>query len=233
MLYIGRNFTRSIHAILLSMLLLTGISPAFSSSNPYPAIWAAHPFYLGAAAAYGSTDWSMMTAKCTPDDWQCTMIGMSVPIAADDNGFVGGVFIGYEIKDFFAVEANYAHFPKATISFDPNNFYPDLLPDGVTEIGSNTDVFYILGKFMTQLSTTPFRAFASAGIDFTYRYDVLADTIRIAPTFGVGINYLATEHFMLEFAFQYIAGYDKSSVTPAVDYIPFLYSLGLKVAYRY
>ena len=160
MLYISRNLTRSIHAILLSMLLLTGISPAFASGNPYLALWAAHPFYLGLSAGYGSTDWSMMSAKCDAEEgYPCTLILESVPSAAHDSGFVGGVFVGYEVKPSFAIEANYAHFPKATIKFSGLNLYDGLLPPGVTQIESDTDAFYILGKFMTQLSTTPLLKF--------------------------------------------------------------------------
>ena len=58
------------------------------------------------------------------------------------------------------------------------------------------------------------------------------DTRRDSVTFGVGFVYNISEHIMTELGVNYTAGYGESELNPAQDYVPFLYSGFLKLAYR-
>jgi len=220
------------------LFLLTALSLglnnlSFANGNPdildyHDALWRAHPFYFGAAVGFGSTDWSQLIPHCNPMDYLCdkSMLYWSAPKEAGDKGLVHGFTLGYEVKPSWAVEVNYLHFPTTLIQFDEVSFYPEVT------IRSYTYAVFGVAKFMTQIANTGFRGYANAGIDFTSRNDPLTQTVRVAPTFGVGINYVLASRAMFELGFQYIAGFGICDEIPAKHYIPFLYAITLKIMYR-
>ncbi len=213
--------------------LASGIATGYSRS--FTSLQETHPFYLGPVIGYGNTDWNMMVMDCNAHDVFCSAqtVGASAPISASgDDGLVWGVTLGYEFKPSFAFEASYLHFPSTLVRLnDPWNYYMAQGHDTI-EFSSETWALFAVGKFMTEIAESGIRGFANAGIDFTARDDVLADTIRVNPTFGVGVNYVFPSNFMLELAFQYMTGYGTADEVPANKYIPFLYSLSLKLLYR-
>ena len=76
------------------------------------------------------------------------------------------------------------------------------------------------------------RVYSSVGVAQVHRWDDMNENNRIAPTFGVGFNYNFAEHVMGELGANYTAGYGESELNPAKDYVPFLFSVFFKVAYR-
>ncbi len=192
----------------------------------------AHRFYLGFATGWGSTDWSHLVAKGDADE--IDLLKPSAPLSAGDSGFAYGFTLGYEMQEDFALEFNYTGFPVTTIHFDPDNFYAGgKFVDNLTTMKSHTYSFNIVAKFMVNVLQTGIRGFANAGGAVVYRSDVLTSIGHICPTFGVGINYVFIQRLLLEFGFQYTAGYGKATLYPAVNYIPFLYSIMTKLAYRF
>lgn len=147
--------------------------------------------------------------------------------AAEDDGLVYGLLAGVEVNPQFAVEFNYSHFPDSFITLDPFSTYWPL-----TQFVSKTHLFALIAKFMVPIAKTNVRAFASAGAGVTYRCDVLASKAHVGPSFGFGFNYLVNPHSMAELAFQYDAGFARSEVKTLNDFIPFLYSVDVKLIYR-
>lgn len=220
---------------LLAAATLLFFLGAAASANSFERLWQAHRFYFGPVLGYGSTDWSMMVMECDANDPFCSAqtVGSSAPIGTSgDNGLVWGVTAGYELKPSWAMEATYLHFPATQVRLnDPWNYYMEDGHDTI-EFSSETWAMFAVAKFMTEIGNSGFRGFANAGIDFTARDDELTNTIRVNPTFGVGMNYVFPSDFMLELAFQYMTGYGAANEVPANDYIPFLYSLSFKLLYR-
>ncbi len=193
-------------------------------------MWAAHPFYFGVEGGWGTTDWSHLTVRATnPDDY--ITLSLSAPTSATDKGPVYGFMTGYEINPHFAMEMNYMRFPNTTVIFDPFSLYA--FQDGIVEMNSSTYVYNIVGKFMVEMNNTGIRGFANAGASLIHRHDSLVDVGHIGATFGVGLGYVFPARVMLELAFQYYAGYGKVVLKPAINYIPFLYTVHLKLGYRF
>lgn len=186
------------------------------------------PFYIGTSLGYGSTDWDMLvTQKDSP-------ASLSSPIGADDDGFVWGFLMGYYLCSNFALETDYMHFAKATITFEnPNVYWPDQFT-GTTTITSNTSAVNLMGKFIIpSYLLTQLNLFANAGLALIIRNDVLAKKTHPGGIFGVGAIYTFAHHIMSQIAFQFYTGYGRSEVKPAVDYIPFLWQIHFVLAYRF
>ena len=194
------------------------------------AVWRTHPFYAGIELGWGDTDWGQLVAKGnTPDE--LVTLSLSTPIAAGDNGLVYGLMVGYEISTYFALEANYMRFPNTSVTFDALSLYT--AEHGVVHMTSSTYVYNFVGKFMVPIDHTQWRGFANAGAALTHRDDPLVNAGHITATFGIGVNYVFRLRYFLEFAFQYYAGYDKATLRPALDYTPFLYTLHMKLGFRF
>lgn len=215
----------------ISLILLNSLC-AYANDS-FDAMWKSHPFYFGPMLGYGNTDWSMLTIQCDTNDPECdsNSLALATPISAGDSGLSWGSTVGYELKPEWAAEASFIRFPTTTIQFAKDySYYIDKF--NVREIRSSTWAFFAVGKFMTQVGSTGFRGFANAGIDFTSRSDLITHRLQVSPTFGLGINYVFPSRMMLEFGFQYMAGFGRATEIPARFYIPFLYSLHAKLMYR-
>ena len=220
----------SIHTVAVAKVSPTATTTTtpVPPANPFPAMWRAHPFYIGTLVGYGSTDWNQLIAHC--DDPNFCLVSASAPISAGDSGLVWGFYMGYEIQPYFALELLYARFPNTTITFDEFSIYA--FDYGVTQMSSFTYAYSISGKWMVQMGSTGLRGFATAGATLTHRHDTLTNVYHVNPTFGIGTNYVFPSRILLEIAFQYYAGYGKATLRPAIDYIPFLYSITARLAYR-
>lgn len=216
--------------LILSFCFPFSVVIASNKPNPWPEIWKAHPFYIGVFGGYGNTDWSQLVARYN-DQFEYFLLSVSVPVSATDQGATWGFVTGWEVQPHFALEMSYARFPNTNVSFDQYSIYGSRY--NVYSLESNTYAYDFVGKFMVQIEHTGIRGFANAGGAVVHRHDILVDTSHICPTFGVGLNYVLVQHLLMELGFQYYAGFDKADVTPAVNYIPFLYSVTLKLAYRF
>lgn len=185
--------------------------------------------YAGIMGGYGSTIWDGLVPT---SDNQNVAMNISTPIAVEEGGGVWGLLLGYELTPYFAIEANYVHYPKARIFFDENSLFA-FDHEGETELNTRTETVSILAKFMLVLPSSNIRAYSSAGVARVQRTDTIAEDYRISPTFGVGINTNITERVMAEIGVNYTAGYGESEINPANDYVPFLYSVFTKLAYRF
>ncbi len=222
-------------AITPSLLLLCCHHLSALADKALAQQWQSQRIYFGPVIGYGSNDWGMMVMKCHANDPFCSQdtVGVSAPLSTEnDSGLVWGFTAGYEFKASWAIEASYLHFPTTLIKLNPSwNYYMEQ-ENQITEFNSSTWAMFAVGKFMTQIGNSGLRGFANAGIDFTTRDDKLTHTTRVNPTFGLGLNYVFPNNLMCELVFQYMAGYGDANEVPANDYIPFLYSLSLKLMYR-
>jgi len=188
-----------------------------------------HPFYVGVTGGYGSTTWNgLVPTKSKQSD----AILLSTPKSVTEGGVVWGIFIGYEFIPYFALEANYTHFPNASVFFDPSSLI-SFNNDGMTQFNTSTESVALMAKFMVLIPNTSIRAFSSAGAAGVHRQDMFNDCWQLSPTFTVGFNYNFTERIMGEIGVNYTGGYGESELDPSQDYIPFLYSAFLRLAYRF
>lgn len=188
-----------------------------------------YPAYIGVAGGYGSTTWQGLVPSASN---QNLALSISTPTWVDEGGFTWGMLAGYEFSPYFAIEASYAHYPDATIVFDSTSLFA-FENDGKTELVTHTDTVSLMAKLMLIIPHTQIRAYSSAGAARVLRTDDVNRNWRISPTFGVGLNYEITAHLMGELGANYTAGYGESELNPANDYVPFLYSVQLKLAYRF
>lgn len=184
--------------------------------------------YLGGTIGYGSTTWQGLVPS---EDNQNMAIRLSAPMVVREGGTVWGVLGGYEFSPFFALEASFMQYPRATISFDEDSLFA-FENDGSLVLSTKTNVASLMGKIMLVVPKTTIRAFSSFGIASVHRVDSLDDETRLSPTFGFGLNYNLVPHVMAEAGVNYTAGYGESELSPANDFIPFLYSVFLRLAYR-
>jgi hypothetical protein len=188
-----------------------------------------YPFYVGASSGYGSTMWSGLVPQSGKIN---AALALSTPNNVTEGGAIWNVFLGYELIPQFAVEAGYTHYPVARINFSKRSLFA-LQHLGATEFSSHTESISMIAKIMLIIPTTNVRAFSSFGVAGVRRYDVLRSVWRASPTFGLGVNYNFTPHIMGEFGADYTAGYGESELSPASDYVPFLYSVFMRIAYRF
>jgi hypothetical protein len=188
-----------------------------------------YPFYAGITGGYGWTTWGRLTPA---ENNQNFAISMSTPNYATENGALWGGFAGYELLPYFALEASYMRYPDATVSFDSMSLF-SFEHNGLTHFITKTEVAAMMGKIMLIIPTTSIRAYSSLGIAELHRSDEINNSWTTHPTFGAGFNYNFTEHIMAELGASYTAGEGEVELSPAEDYVPFLYSVFLRLAYRF
>jgi len=188
-----------------------------------------YPFYIGIIGGYGATTWEGLVPKKSKN---MAAIMMSTPVEVTEGGVVWGAYVGYEYNPYFALEGSYARYPNAKVSFDPSSLF-SFEHNGLASLSTHTETAAINGKIMLIIPCTTVRAYSSFGVAGIHRYDQIVEHWRATPTFGVGLNYNFTDHVMGEFGANYTAGYGESELSPAEDYLPFLYSVVFRVAYRF
>ncbi len=188
-----------------------------------------HPFYFGITGGYGSTTWNGLVP---PENQQNDAILLSTPNDVREGGGIWGFYAGYEFIPTFALEAYYTHFSDATVYFDPDSLV-SFNNDGLTQITTKTESLGLMAKFMVMIPHTTVHAYSSAGAAEVHRQDMLNDCWQLSPTFGIGFNYNFTDRVMAEIGANYTGGYGESELDPSQDYVPFLYSVFLRLDYRF
>lgn len=191
------------------------------------------PFYFGVSGGYGNTDWSKITT--TPG----SLAAPSAPIGATSGGFAYGLFAGYQFSKHFMIEGNYTRYPQTTVNFDPGNLY------ALDSLVTNTDTYSLLGKILVPFGFTKVYVYADAGVTIVHRSDSKlhasagltpsvgkVNKYKAGPSFGFGLAMNVTPRIFSEVGFQYTTGYDKADAKPAVDYIPFVYSIMFNLGIR-
>ena len=187
-----------------------------------------HPFYVEAVGGWGATTWQGLVPR---EENQNSAISISTPVSAQEGGAVWGFALGYEFNPYFAVEANYMAFPKATITFDEYSIYA--FEQNSLILNSNTHTVSLSAKVMVMVPKTKIRFFSTAGVAEVIRQDQLNEASRVSPTFSVGFNRGVTDRIMVEVGTNYTAGYGESEINPVLDFVPFLYSAFVKLAFRF
>lgn len=210
---------------MLFMCYFTMISNLYadSANNKFK-----YPFYLGVTGGYGWTTWEGLVP---PPEKQNIAMAMSTPTYVNEGGGLWGLFAGYELIPYFALEASYLKYPNAKVVFDPDSIF-SFEHDGVTDFITKTETISLMGKIMMIIPHTDIRAYSSLGMADVHRYDQINDHWILSPTFGAGFNYNFTEHVMGEFGAIYTAGRGQSELNPVEDYFPFVYGVFFQLAYR-
>ncbi|MDF1646010.1 MAG: outer membrane beta-barrel protein [Legionellaceae bacterium] len=197
------------------------------SSEP-DAVSEAHPFYLGLNGGYGSTTWKGLVPKL---DKQSIVLNISTPTDVHEGGGVWGGVMGFEFSPFLGVELNYLAYPRAEVFFDEGSLYA-FENSGQVQLNTHTETVSLMARFMLVLPRTLVRPYSSIGVGWIHRADEINNAWLVAPSFGAGLNYPISKHFIGEFAANYMSGYGESELSPANDFIPFLYAVYFKLAYR-
>jgi hypothetical protein len=215
---------RSSLAITVISLLSVGLIPQSYAipANPY-----FHP-YFGGTVGYGTSTWEYLVPNRPGAG-----INLSTPTSVQEGGGAWGVFGGIELLPQFAVEADYQHYPRATLNFDPIYSMFSFDHDGETVLVTHTETVSIQAKLMLPIPKHErLRLYSSFGVGGIHRYDAIVDRWKVTPGFGFGANYTFNSHIMLELGAEYLAGYGQSDLNPAEHFIPFLYSVFLRFAYK-
>lgn len=216
----------------MSILSTPMVWPTVINATDRSEIWKTPHFYAGLQYGFGCTDWSELVADpANLSQLDYSILVLSAPTSAGDQGVAYGFTVGYEIQPQFGVEINYLRFPNTLVQFDSSSLYTSTY--AIVRIKSSTYAYNLLGKFMATIGHTSVRGFATAGPALVHRHDSLTVSQHICPTFGVGLNGVVSKRLMLELAFQYYAGYGKAVLVPAVNYIPFLYAVTLKTIFLF
>lgn len=206
------------------VIFLMSLQQAFAD---LPRVQDHHNFYIGPMIGYGATTWDILVPANSHSNMA---MKLSTPVNAEEGGFAWGVFGGVEINDYFAIESAYTHYPKSTIHFDEISLFSFDHNDR-TYFSSETDTINLMAKLMVHVPDTSLRAYSSFGVAGVRRFDELFKTWRISPTFGAGINLKKSTSLMFELGGQYTAGYGESQLSPADRFVPFLYSVFVRMGY--
>ena len=188
-----------------------------------------YPWFLGAGTGYGSTLWRGLVPEKSN---QNMALSMSTPVNVDEGGFLWGVGGGVEIIPQFQLEFFYWKYPNASIYFDEESLFT-YENNNATSFQSNTYTFLLEGKFLVPWRDSPLNIYATAGMAWLNRDDYVFSNEIISPSFGVGLNYGFSDHWMGEFGFVYTAGNGESELNPAADFMPFLYGIYTRLFYRF
>lgn len=211
------------------IMFYCGLSTAFAGDNLKLNDIYRYKSYIGILGGYGSTTWEGLVPLPEKQNMAMTI---STPTSVNEGGGVWGLLAGYEVTPYFGLEVNYVHYPNATIYFDPESIFT-FEHDGDTLFKTQTQVLSFSGRLMLEIPHTLMRGYSSVGLAMLQRKDIITNSWRATPTFGLGVNFNVTERIMAEIGGNYTAGYGESELNPAQDYIPFLYSTFLKLAYRF
>ncbi|MCH9756600.1 MAG: outer membrane beta-barrel protein [Gammaproteobacteria bacterium] len=187
-----------------------------------------HPFYVGVNAGYGSTTWKGLVPNA---DNKSIVLNMSTPTNVTEGGGVVGGVVGFEFFPSLAIESLYLSYPDARVFFDTSSLFT-FENEGLTELRTHTEAAALMVKVMFTIPETAVRLYSSVGAGWVHREDELSDVWLTTPAFGAGFNYPLSEHLMAEIAANYFSGYGESELNPVNDFIPFLYSVYFRVAYR-
>lgn len=186
-------------------------------------------YYVGGLGGLGSTTWrGLVPSEANRND----AMNISTPITVREGGAVWGLFGGYEVTPYFAIEANYMKFPEAVITFDDDSLFV-FEHDGVNYLRSRTQTGSLIAKIMLLIPDSPFRIYSAAGIAGVWRNDDINSSHRVSPSFSFGVTLNVNKYLMFEFGSNYTAGYGESEINPANDFIPFVYSFYGKAALRF
>ncbi|MDX2346349.1 MAG: outer membrane beta-barrel protein [Legionella sp.] len=188
----------------------------------------AHPLYVGVNGGYGATTWQGLVPTL---DNQNIVLSISTPVEVQEGGGVWGGMIGFEFSKHWGVEFNYLAYPKAKIFFDEDSLFA-FENDDQTELETRTEALSLMAKIMLGIPNTALRAYSSVGVGWIHRNDDINNVWLVTPSFGVGLNYPLSAHFMGELAANYMSGYGESELSPVMHYVPFLYAVYARLAYR-
>ena len=186
-----------------------------------------HPWYLGAMGGYGATTWQyLLPNKNNRND----ATNLSTPIEVSEGGGVWGLYTGYELSNFFALEFSYLDYPTADVKFDPMSIFA-FDYDERTELITQTETINLMAKFIIPVWGDQFKAFSSVGPAAIHRSDFIRDQWRATAAFNVGFMAQVTPHWKSELAVNYTAGFGQAQLNPSTTYYPFLYSGVFRLAY--
>lgn len=209
-----------------SVVIFLGLmwsSFVFAKAPPEP-----KPFYVGINGGFGSSTWQGLVPSQKNQNFA---INASMPIKVQEGGLAIGVFTGYEFTRYFALEAGFRRYPSAKVTFDQISIFAFDHDDRV-RLNTDTEAVSLMAKVMLTVPKTALRVYSSFGVAGVHRTDEMTKQLQVSPTFGAGLSINVTPRMMVDFGFNYTAGYGESQMEPANTYIPFLYSGSIGLAYR-
>ncbi|MCX7123797.1 MAG: hypothetical protein NTV32_09105 [Gammaproteobacteria bacterium] len=192
------------------------------------------PLYFGFMTGYGNTDWGELVeqgdlaATCgqVPDFLKPNLCN-NTPSSASGSGAIVGAMLGFQFNPYLAIEGQYIRYPDSSVNFGTPNPY-----GGLTHITAKTNYFALMGKVEAPFYHDDFEAFGTLGIADVESSSPLADSSNVRPTFGFGVSDIQLARWIFSLAFNYTPGTGTASTTTADQYIPYIYSGQLSVAYR-
>lgn len=182
--------------------------------------------YIGAQLGYGDTNWSDLDVSRPANP--ILSLGGTDTISYHDTGLAGGLFAGYDINQYLAVETGYVYFPRT-----------DLKINGKTVDHADTYGIDLIGKITVPVVDN-FGLYAKAGPGYLHTaYDHPGEdsTHNFDLVYGFGANYQFNSHLIADVSFTRFNGNHKVANNSGTDvnghYQPNadLYAVGL--AYKF
>ncbi len=221
----------------MSGLLLALSAPVFaadvtSDGDDHLANIMKYPLYVGFMTGYGNTDWSelvqqgSLAATCIPGVTPDNLCN-NTPSSASGSGAIIGASLGFQFNPYLAIEGQYIRYPDSSVSFGVPNPYGD-----ITHMTTKTNYFALMAKVEAPFYHDDFEVFGTLGVADVKSSSPLDDSSNTRPTFGFGVSDIQLERWVFSLAFNYTPGTGTASTTTAAQYIPYIYSGQLSVAYR-
>lgn len=227
-----RTSTVLMRIVTAVLLCLLSIKVNAGHASRLPEELTTHPFSLGIMTGYGSTTWGNLVGKHDPEATQFTIDALNdvMPIEANEGGAAWGMFLGYEFSPFFGLEGSYIQYPKATVRFKSGGAF-SARHGGLNHFSTKTSTLSLLGRVLINIPNTKVRIYSGTGVASLKRKDVLRDDSIITPNFVLGANYRIEPQVLAEIGAYFTVGHAEVTNESVNEFIPFLYSLMLKVAY--
>lgn len=187
-----------------------------------------HPLYFGIGAGFGATTWYALVPQ---SNQQNKAMSISTPKHVNEGGGTVNIFAGFDITQTFGLEFGYYHYANAKVGFAEDSLFE--FNHHIYDLVTRTDSYYFMTKFMVQIADTAARAYSGLGFAMLHRRDQVNSHYRKTPSFDIGINYNIAEHWMADLNGNFTAGYGASEICPADDFMPFVYSIIARLAYRF
>ncbi len=219
-------------------LLATLFMLLFSSLS-----YAQKGIYISALGGWGSTNWSKIGIDPRAPSDDTVGLDTTLPTSTQDQGFAGGVALGWDFAKNFGVECRYLYFSRAKAKFDDlNSYVPPVGPGSPFTLKSQTQSVMLLVKLRAHLWRS-FSVFSVLGGAYTmthYQYPSFVITEKIGTgrngfggVFGAGLSQRFAKHFAQRLEFDFATGSAPVSMLTVKKYVPFLTTVTYQIAYYF
>lgn len=210
------------------------IAAALSATSAIASALPLHPFSIHIGGGAGYSDWQPIVGKDYGNPSGSAVFSSAPSKAGGFDGVINAGF-GMELSQHFSIHADYFYFTHTNVQFKGNVsfLYPQFNHQNPSFKTSAQAGDLAMRFSINVLKHKMLDAYIGAGVGIVHRHDILSNNIRVGGNFSTGLTHAFNDRISTELAINYFTGYDASVATPAVPYMPFLYSATLQLDYHF